>query len=194
MVSRMTEKLRFLPVDLQVHRSQVFDLMVEYNEWMFKEIKEQFKIDILRFRGISSVREYVTTNIDKTYSLASSGGIFYLVESEGAIIGMGALHQISERKGAIRRMYIQPAYRGKGYGRILLQQLLEKAKEFGYDTIYLDTGQFMVAAQHLYHSFGFAECKEYPETEIQLPPQAKSHWLCMKRTLGNTTKSSHLSV
>jgi len=190
----MTKELRFLPVDLQVHRSQVFDLMVEYNEWMFKEVKEQFKIDILRFRGIPSVHEYVTTTIDKTYSLASSRGIFYLVELEGAIIGMGALHQIGERIGAIRRMFIRPAYRSKGYGRILLQQLLEKARELGYDTIYLDTGRFMVAAQHLYHSFGFAECEEYPETEIQLPPQAKSHWLCMKKTLGNTTKSSHLSV
>jgi N-acetylglutamate synthase-like GNAT family acetyltransferase len=187
----MTKKLRFLPVNLQFHRSQVFDLMVEYSEWMFKEIKENFKIDILRFRGISSVREYVATNIDKTYSLASSKGIFYLVELDGAIIGMGALHKISERAGAIRRMYIKPAYRGKGYGRILLQQLLEKAREFGYDAIYLDTGRFMAAAQHLYHSFGFVECEEYPETEIQLPPQARSHWHCMKKTLEDTTKPSH---
>jgi 8-oxo-dGTP pyrophosphatase MutT (NUDIX family) len=97
---------------------------------MFKEIMENFEIDILRFRGFSSVREYVTTNIDKTYSLASPRGIFYLVELDGVIIGMGALHQISKRTGVIRQMYIKPAYRGKGYGRILLQQLLEKAIEF----------------------------------------------------------------
>jgi N-acetylglutamate synthase-like GNAT family acetyltransferase len=109
-----------------------------------------------------------------------------LVELEGVIIGMGALHQIREKTGEIKRMYIRPAYQGKGYGRALLQKLLQKAKEFGYYSIYLDSARFMTTAQHLYRSFGFIECKEYPETEI--PPQLRSHWLYMKKTLEDTTK------
>jgi len=186
MVSRMAEKVHFLPIDLQVHRSQVFDLMVEYSEWMAKEIWEHFKIDILAARGFSSVREYVASDFDRLISEVSSRGVFYLVEFEGVIIGMGALDQIGEKTGAIKRMYIRPAYRGKGYGKALLQQLLQKAKEFGYHAIYLDSARFMTAAHNLYRSFGFVECEEYPETEIL--PQARSYWLCMKKTLEDTTK------
>jgi hypothetical protein len=44
----------------------------------------------------------------------------------------------------------------------------------------------MAAAHNLYRSIGFVECKEYPETEIL--PQARSYWLCMKKTLEDTTK------
>jgi GNAT superfamily N-acetyltransferase len=182
----MAEKVHFLPIDLQVHRSQVFDLMVEYSEWTTKEIWEHFKIDILAARGISSIREYVASDFDRLISEVSSRGVFYLVESEGVIIGMGALDQNREKTGAIKRMYIRPAYRGKGYGRALLQQLLQKAKEFGYHSVYLDSGRFMTTAHNLYRSFGFIECEEYPETEIL--PRARSHWLCMKKTLEDTTK------
>jgi carbonic anhydrase len=83
-------------------------------------------------------------------------------------------------------MYIRPAYRGKGYGKALLQQLLQKAKEFGYHSIYLDTGPFMTAAQHLYRSFRFIERDEYPEVEV--PPQFRSQWVFMEKTLKDTTK------
>jgi hypothetical protein len=39
----------------------------------------------------------------------------------------------------------------------------------------------MTAAHHLYRSFGFIECKEYPETEIL--PQFRSYCLYMEKTL-----------
>ena len=174
----MIKKVHFLPVDLRIHRSQVIDLNVEYMEWVAREGSEHFKIDIFAVVK-TSPREYITSTIDKLLSDVSSRRIYYLVELEGVIIGMGALHQIREKTGEIKRMYIRPAYQGKGYGRALLQKLLQKAKEFGYNSIYLDSARFMTTAQHLYRSFGFIECKEYPETEI--PPQLRSHWLYMKK-------------
>jgi N-acetylglutamate synthase-like GNAT family acetyltransferase len=181
----MAEKVHFLPVDLRIHRSQVIDLNVEYMEWVAKEGSEHFKIDIFAVVK-TSPREYITSTIDKLLSDVSSRGIYYLVELEGAIIGMGALHQIREKTGEIKRMYIRPAYQGKGYGRALLQKLLQKAKEFGYHSIYLDSARFMTTAQYLYRSFGFIERNEYPETEI--PPQLRSQWLYMEKTVEDTTK------
>jgi len=186
MVLRMAEKLHFLLADLQVHRSQISDLMVELYEWTAKEIRERAKIDILAVRGFSSFREWVAKDFHRLISEVSSRGVFYLVEFDGTIIGMGALDQIKEKTGAIKRMYIRPAYRGKGIGKTLLQQLLQKAKELGYNSIYLDTARFMTAAHNLYRSFGFVECEEYPETEIL--PRMRPYWLCMKKTLKDTTK------
>jgi len=186
----MAEKVHFLPVDLHIHRSQVVDLNVEYMNWWLKGIEVCFKTDLATLLGWSKEAvenkkmEYLTVEVEKLAS--ESHGVYYLLELEGAIIGMGILHQIREKAGEIKRMYIRPTYRGKGYGRTLLQQLLLKAKEFGYNTVYLDSARFMTSAHKLYRSFGFIECNEYPETEV--PPQFKPQWLFMEKTLEDTGK------
>jgi GNAT superfamily N-acetyltransferase len=108
-------------------------------------------------------------------------GVYYLLELGDAIVGMGALHQIGEKTGEIKRMYIRPEYRGKGYGKELLQKLMQKAVEFGYHTLYLDSGRFMTTAHSLYRSFGFVECDGYSGTEV--PPKFRPYWLFMKKTL-----------
>jgi len=181
----MTENILFIPVDLRIHRSQVIDLNIEYMNWWLRGIEGNFKTDLATLLGWSKKavetkkREYLTIEVEKLCS--DPHGIYYLVELEGAIIGMGALRQLRKNIGELKRMYIRPAYRGKGYGKTLLQQLLQKAKEFGYHSVYLDTGRFMTAARNLYRSFGFIERKEYPETEI--PPQLRPQWLFMEKTL-----------
>jgi len=186
----MAERVHYLPVDLSIHRSQIVDLNVEYMNWWLRGIEECFKTDLATLLGWSKnavenkKREYLTSGIEKLCS--DPHGVYYLLELGSAIIGMGALHQIREKAGEIKRMYIRPAYRGKGYGKTLLQLLLHKAKEFGYNSVYLDTGRFMTTAHKLYLSLGFIECNEYSETEI--PPQLKSQWLFMKKTLEDTTK------
>jgi len=153
--------------------------------WWLSGIEECFKTDLATLLGWSKAavenkkEEYLTSDIEKLCS--DPHGIYYLLKLEDAIVGMGALHQIREKIGAIKRMYIRPAYRGKGFGKALLQQLLQKAKEFGYHIVYLDSGRFMTTAHSLYHSFGFTECDEYPETEV--PPQFRPHWLFMEKIL-----------
>jgi N-acetylglutamate synthase-like GNAT family acetyltransferase len=182
---RLIDKIQLFPVDLNIHRTKLTKLLEEYAEWLAKEAKEHYQIDYFAV-GETSISEYVAHTINKLLSDTSSPHIYYLVELEGATIGMGALHQTSENTAEIKRMYIQPAYRGKGYGKTLLQQLLEKAKELGCHTIHIETARFMTAAQNLYQSFGFIERNEYPETEI--PPQLKHIWLYMEKTLEDTTK------
>jgi N-acetylglutamate synthase-like GNAT family acetyltransferase len=181
----MTEKVHFLPVDLSIHRSQVIDLNVEHMRWAMKGIDEYYKINGVATMGVS-VLEYVTNTIEDLCSYVPPRGIYYLLEIDDTIIGMGALRKIRENIGEIKRMYIRPAYRGKGYGRALLHQLLHKAKEFGYHSVYLDSGPFMTAARHLYRSFGFIERDAYPETEV--PPQLWPQWIFMEKTLKDTTK------
>jgi N-acetylglutamate synthase-like GNAT family acetyltransferase len=186
----MAEKVHFVPVDLRIHRSKVVDLNVEYMNWWLKGIEECFKTDLATLLGWSKKavenkkREYLTSEVEKL--CLDPHGIYYLLELEDAVIGMGALHQLRKNLGELKRMYIRPAYRGKGYGKALLQQLLQKAKELGYHSVYLDSGRFMTTAHDLYRYFGFIERKEYPETEI--PPQLRPQWLFMEKTLKDTAK------
>jgi len=81
---------------------------------------------------------------------------------------MGAIKKLKDHIGEIKRMYIQPSYRGRGYGKQLLNKLLEKGREFGFSTFRLETSKFMKAAQHIYYSAGFVESEEYPEVETPL--------------------------
>ena len=179
----MAEKIHFLPVDLRIHRSQVIDLNMEFMDWMLREITRYFGIDLVATSAVS-VRDYVASTVEKLCS--APNGIYYLLELEDAVIGMGALHQVRKNIGEIKRMYIRPTYQGKGYGKALLQQLLKKAKEFRYHSIYLESGPFMTTAHHLYHSVGFVERNEYPETEV--PQQLRSKWLYMEKTIEDTTE------
>jgi N-acetylglutamate synthase-like GNAT family acetyltransferase len=181
----MTEKVRFLPADLSIHRPQIIDLNMEHMSWATKGIDEYFKINSVAMMGVSLL-EYVTSIVENLCSYVPPRGIYYLLELNDTIIGMGALRQIRENIGEIKRMYIRPAHREKGYGKALLHQLLHKAEEFGYHSVYLDSGPFMTAAQHLYHSFGFTERDAYPETEV--PPQLWPHWVFMEKTLEHPTR------
>jgi hypothetical protein len=63
----------------------------------------------------------------------------------------------------------------------MLQQLLDKAKEFGYYSVYLDSAQFMKTAHQLYYSLGFVDRAEYPEAET--PPPLRAHAIYMEKTL-----------
>ncbi|MDQ1279505.1 MAG: hypothetical protein QG670_767 [Thermoproteota archaeon] len=110
--------------------------------------------------------------------------IIYLTLKD-EIIGIGALRRIRKNISEIKLMYIRPAYRRKGYGKALLDNLLKKAKEYGYHTVYLDSPPFLTIAHHFYHTHGFIDLEEYPETEV--PPQLRSKWLFMEKTLRNTT-------
>jgi putative acetyltransferase len=52
-------------------------------------------------------------------------------------------------------MYFLPEARGLGLGIELMQKCLAKAKEFGFESCYLETMPYMEAAQKLYNKVGF---------------------------------------
>jgi GNAT superfamily N-acetyltransferase len=176
----VTNHVQFLPIDLEIHRSQLLDLNVEYMDWAAKQILENYNIDIFPSSDIS-MRQYLSNSIDKLCSDVPPEGIYFLVQYQNEFVGMGCLHKLREDVAEVKRMYIRPKNRGKGYGKALLQELLLKAKQFGYQSIYLDSGKFMKDAHQLYYSQGFVDREEYAESEI--PPPMMQYWIFMEKTL-----------
>jgi putative acetyltransferase len=65
------------------------------------------------------------------------------------------------RVGEVKRLYVQPAQRGGGWGRRLAEALLAEARAIGYRELKLDTLEWMDAARNLYARLGFRECAPY---------------------------------
>jgi GNAT superfamily N-acetyltransferase len=94
-------------------------------------------------------------------------------------VGMGWMHRSAAGIAEIKRVYLRPAYRGYGLGRMLVGRLIEAAGRAGYGLIRLDSARYMKEAQCLYRSLGFVECEPYGESEI--PPEYWKHWIFMQR-------------
>ena len=107
-------------------------------------------------------------NISET--LHAPEGMVLVMEHRGEIEGAvkfypdaGQAHQGQWPAGAglIRLLAVSPARRGRGYGRLLTQACLKRARELKVPTIFLFTGTFMAAARHLYEKLGFKRSPEF---------------------------------
>lgn len=172
--------VEFIQADLAVHRALLADLNEEHLGWIVSHLQKHYGIDAMSIVH-QTVREYAERSIDEIAAFVPPDGIFYLLKEGGSAVGMGGLRKVREGVGEIKRMYVKPEHRGKGLGRALMQQLLDKGKEFGFSSILLETGKFMTAAQHLYRSVGFKERAEYPGTEV--PPELRHVWLFMEKSI-----------
>ena len=84
--------------------------------------------------------------------------IYFVVENNSKIIGGAGICQLENEAETIcelQKMYFLPEARGLGLGIELMQKCLAKAKEFGFESCYLETMPYMEAAQKLYKKVGF---------------------------------------
>jgi putative acetyltransferase len=61
----------------------------------------------------------------------------------------------------MKRLYVRPAFRRFGLGRVLAQALIDDARRAGYSVMLLDTLDDMESARGLYASLGFEEVAPY---------------------------------
>jgi putative acetyltransferase len=93
---------------------------------------------------------------------APPDGRLLLAEYEGQLAGCVALHKISADICEMKRLYLRPAFRGKGLGRILAERILRDAREIGYRRLRLDTVEpVMKDAVAMYRRLGFQEIEPY---------------------------------
>lgn len=94
-------------------------------------------------------------------------GCILLAEIGAEIAGVVALRPFEPRTGEVKRLFVLPAFHGRGLGRLLMNALLERARATGYQRLLLDTipGR-MDAAIALYRSLGFRETERYYDDPI----------------------------
>lgn len=94
-------------------------------------------------------------------------GCILLAKDTEQIAGCVALRKMDENICEMKRLYVRPAYRGKGIGKKLSVAIIEKARDMGYKSMRLDTVPSMKQAIALYQSLGFKEIQPYRYNPIE---------------------------
>ena len=95
---------------------------------------------------------------DIEHSYFARGGTFYVLEEkDGPIIGAYGLYPVDKATCELRKMYLGSSYRGKGLGKLLLENALSKARQMGFKRMTLETASVLKEAISLYKSYGFVE-------------------------------------
>ena len=84
----------------------------------------------------------------------------WIVERDGDLAGSVALTDEEEDVGALRWFVLDAGLRGRGLGRKLVSELLEKARAVGFERVRLETFSELRAAAHIYRSHGFEVMRE----------------------------------
>lgn len=89
----------------------------------------------------------------------------WICEHNNRMVGFLLLMHRGEA-AQLRYFLLEPAYRGIGLGKHLMELFIATMKEFGYTTAYLWTTNELPAAASLYKRHGFVLTEEKPSTDF----------------------------
>ena len=98
---------------------------------------------------------------------APPDGRLLVAMEEDQLAGCIAMRKLEPGVCEMKRLFLRPAYRGKGLGRVLVEAIIDEALNVGYTHMRLDTlpGR-MDKAIELYRSIGFVEIGPYCENPV----------------------------
>ena len=117
------------------------------------------------------VPDHRDTDIDDIEKMFwKPGGMFdvlvnIVTDQNHEVIGTVGLLVLTDRPHVceLRKMYLPPTWRGKGLGKILLDDALKRAAELGFKRMELETSTLMTKAIALYRRSGFVDIQRDSE-------------------------------
>ena len=136
--------------------------MSEFNVGVCKDnevIKEIFK-EYSQIKGAESCFvsfDKELADLDGYYK----GGALLLGSEDSTPVGSIAIRKIDDDTCEAKRLFIKPEFRGKGYARVMLNAMLDMAKELGFKEVTFTTKpEVMKVGYELYKRMGFEEVGE----------------------------------
>ncbi len=102
---------------------------------------------------------YYDDATDHLFEVFQQPASFYFIATiDGEMFGGGGIYPtegLPENTCELVKMYLLPAARGKGIGKMIIENCLEKAKAVGFEKVYLETMPELEQAISVYEKFGF---------------------------------------
>jgi putative acetyltransferase len=98
--------------------------------------------------------------------VAANKGAFLIGYLHGEPVACGAIRCIDEGVAEIKRMYVIPSVRGRGFSRSILAALEENARKIAVRRLVLETGPRQLEALALYRRAGFVPIPRFGEYTI----------------------------
>ena len=119
--------------------------------------------DVKKIRAIVDTYAVERKLLSKeTVTLFESVQEFVVAESDGEVVGCGALHVLWEDIAEVRTVAVVEQMHGKGVGHLILENILARAKEVGVKKVFCLTFETKFFGSH-----GFKEIQGAPvESEI----------------------------
>lgn len=119
-------------------------------EW----ISTYFKMEDADYKALDNPKEYILEN----------GGCIIVALYNEEPVGVCALIKMNDPSYdfELAKMAVSPKAQGKNIGWLLGQAILEKAKQLGASTVYLESNTVLKPAINLYHKLGFQKISGHP--------------------------------
>ncbi len=126
---------------------------------------------IVRWHGVTYAREH---GFDHTFEAYVAGPLshfalhrtrrdcIWIAEHDGQLAGCIAVVGASPTQAQLRWYLVDASVRGRGLGRLLLDEAVQFARRAGYESIFLWTVSALTAAAHLYRQAGFELVESRP--------------------------------
>ncbi len=127
------------------HFGEAYELITEYYEAVGVIVRENRE---------ESARSYF-----------GAGSGIWLAQADEKYVGCVALRPLTSLVGSgeVKRLYVQPDWRGRGIAELLLNALTSYAQGHGYHWLYLDSKDDLREALRFYRKQGYQDCVRYNE-------------------------------
>jgi DNA-binding MarR family transcriptional regulator/N-acetylglutamate synthase-like GNAT family acetyltransferase len=139
-------------------------------------------------------------------AMAPGAGVFLVATSDGHPVACGGVQRVTPGVGEVKRMWVDPDWRGAGLGSRMLRRLEAEAARLGHDRVVLDTNGTLLEAIAMYERAGYRHIERYNdnpyaqawfEKELALdlrPSRASSGGVPGKAEEGGGTESRRLTT
>lgn len=148
-------------------RASHFEIVVAESERQIAAVRRLFQ-EYAESLGFSLAFQHFDEELlNLPGGYAAPLGRLYLLQIGEEFVGCVALHPLNPELCELKRLYVQPAFRGAGAGGVLMGAVIDAARIIGYRKLRLDTVEpMMQEAISMYRAMGFHEVAPYRENPL----------------------------